>query len=296
MPPGPALPDAARALAEGQTPPPGDTDTRATHRAAGRRIRWALRLIALLTLALLAYGPLFVWLPITPGFVREREDLVDVLHRPAHPLTPAQRRFGMAARVVEVSIGMRFRTAVPVVLCDDWSDMRRFMPWLPVNRGLGARTLPLGHVVYVTPLVRDWPDADIFVRHELVHVLLHQHMPVLQRLDGGKPAWLIEGVATFYGNPASYPAGDRLPVPAGEADVTRLLRDGPEPGGGTRFYAVSRDFVGYLVGRFGADRLRAFLADYAGNPADWSAAFSRAFGVGFEDALHAFGSAEGSEK
>ncbi len=207
-----------------------------------RRLRWALRLTSLVALGLLAYGPLFVWLPVTPGFVRDRQDLVVILRRPGAAVTAAHGRLGAAARAVETSLGLSFTQPVPIVLCDAWRDLRRFMPWLPVNRGLGARTLPIGHVVFVTPLVRDRADADVFVRHELVHVLLHQHMPMTQRLDGGKPAWLIEGVATFFGNPGSYPAGEDLRDRAKAVDVGRLLTDGMgAPGGPTLFYAESRD-------------------------------------------------------
>lgn len=248
-----------------------------------------LRLLAIVVLAWLLYGPLFVWLPVTPGFVRERQDLVVVLRRPGAAVTPAQGRFGAAARAVEVSLGLSFAQPVPVVLCDGWGDLRRFMPWLRVNRGLGARTLPIGHVVFVTPLVRERADADLFVRHELIHVLLHQHMPLRQRLDGGQPAWLIEGVATYFGNPASYPAGQELRDRARGVDVGRLVTDGPgAPGGPTLFYAESRDFVAGLVERHGADRLRMFLARYVEDPARWRPAFAQAFGVTFDAAVAGF--------
>jgi len=258
------------------------------------RLRWALRLTSLVVLGLLLYGPLFVWLPVTPGFVRDRQDLVVVLRRPGGEVTAAQGRFGAAARVVETSLGLSFTQPVPIVLCDAWSDLPRFMPWLPVNRSLGARTLPVGHVVYVTPLVRDRADADVFVRHELVHVLLHQHMPMMQRLDGGKPAWLIEGAATFFGNPGSYPAGQELRDRAKAFDVGRLLTDGPgAPGGPTLFYAESRDFVAQLVERYGADHLRAFLASYVRDPAQWPSAFAQSFGVPFDAALAKFAQREG---
>jgi hypothetical protein len=253
------------------------------------KLRWALRLTALVVLGLLFYGPLFVWLPATPGFTRERQDLVVVFRRPAAAVTPAQGRLGAAARAVEASVGLSFTHPVPIVLCESWGDLRRFMPWLPVNRSLGARTLPIGHVVYVTPLVRDRADADVFVRHELVHVLLHQHMPMLQRLDGGKPAWLIEGVATLFGNPGSYPDGQDLRDRARTVDIGRLLTTGPAaPGGPTLFYPESRDFVAQLVARYGADRVRAFLASYVRDPAEWPAAFARTFGVTFDAALAAF--------
>jgi hypothetical protein len=254
-----------------------------------RIVRWGLRLIALVTLGLLLHGPLFVWLPVAPGFVRERQDVVVVLRRPGAAVTPAHGRFGAAARAVEASLGLSFTQPVPIVLCDAWGDLRRFMPWLPVNRGLGARTLPIGHVVYVTPLVRDRADADVFVRHELVHVLLHQHMPFMQRLDGGKPAWLIEGVATYFGNPGSYPAGDLLADRLRSVGVARLLREGPgAPGGPTLFYAESRDFVASLVQRHGADRFRTFLARYVRAPAQWPSAFMEVFGATFDSALAEF--------
>ena len=120
-------------------------------------------------------------------------------------------------------------------------------------------------------------------------MLLHQHMPLLQRLDGGKPAWLIEGVATFFGNPGSYPDGQDLRDRARTVDVGRLLTSGTAaPGGPTLFYAESRDFVAQLVARYGADRVRAFLANYVRDPAQWPSAFARTFGLTFDAALAAF--------
>jgi hypothetical protein len=255
--------------------------------------RRALLLTAVALLAVLYYGPFFVWLPVTPGFVKERHDPVVVLRRPGSARNPAEERFAAAARAAERDVGLTFTGAVPLVLCDSWSDLRRFMPWLPVNRGLGARTLPLGHVVYVTPLVRDRPDADVFVHHELIHVLLHQHMPVLQRLDGGRPAWLIEGVATLYGNPRSYPSGAALSERMRGVDAGRLIREGPGVADGAAlFYPVSRDFVARLVERHGAATLRGFLRDYVSDPAAWPIAFARRFGRSFDAAVAEFSYAD----
>jgi hypothetical protein len=56
----------------------------------------------------------------------------------------------------------------------------------------------------------------------------------------------------------------------------------------TLFYAESRDFVARLVERHGADRLRAFLASYVRDPAQWPSAFAQTFGVMFDAALTAF--------
>jgi hypothetical protein len=114
-------------------------------------------------------------------------------------------------------------------------------------------------------------------------------MPMMQRLDGGKPAWLIEGVATYFGNPGSYPTADLLADRAKAFDVARLLREGPAaPERATLFYAESRDFVAHLVERYGADRVRAFLASYVRDPAQWPSAFARTFGLTFDAALAAF--------
>jgi len=244
--------------------------------------------IAVLTAIALGYGPLFALLPATPGFARLRMGGLVVLRRPTSAVNPAERRLPDAARDASTAVGLSFTGDVPIVVCDSWSDLRRFTPWLPVNPGLGARTLPIGHIIYVTPLIKDRPDMDIFVRHELIHVLLHQHMPLSDRLDGGRPAWLIEGVATYFGNPDSYPASGVLRHRIAPEDIPRVIREGPGVAGATMFYGLSRDVVASLEKRGGRDNLRAFLKAYTAMPRDWQSSFVKYFGQTFDAFLAGF--------
>jgi hypothetical protein len=253
------------------------------------------RLLALLAapvvLVAMFYGPLFAWSPLTPGFVRSAEGGIVYLHRGDRPLNPEHRAVGRAMAMLEAALGLPFMTPVDVVLCDEWSDLRRFTPWLPAQAGFGARTLQIGTIVFVTPSVRDRADADAFIRHELVHVLLLRNTPVWSRFTISRHWWLLEGLSVHYGNPQSYvlPAGHRLSVLAEQAPA---ILDPDHAGRHTATiaerYAFAGAFVGHLLHHKGQAAWQAFLRDYVSDPGGWRDVFARHFGESFGDALSRF--------
>jgi hypothetical protein len=233
-----------------------------------------------------AWGPLFAWSPVKPGFASRSDPPIFLYYRELHPPGRGLLSLGEVTRQLESTLGLSFVSEVPVVLCDRWSDLRRFTPWLPVNRQLGARTLPLGHVIYVTPLVRDRDDAVSFVKHELVHVLLHQHMPLLDRLDGGRPAWLIEGLATSFGNPSAYPSGPPFVEALRGRDLRALLEQSPRSASDVAlFYAAAGQFVSHLRRTSGDERLRDFVRRYVDEPRAYARAFEETFGTNVARAI-----------
>jgi hypothetical protein len=254
------------------------------------------RLVALAFASLaglgLFYGPLFAWSPLTPGFVRSIEGRVVYLHREGRPLTAEHRAVGRAMSALEASLGLSFHGPVDVVLCDEWSDLRRFTPWLPAQPGFGARTLQFGTIAYVTPTVRDRADAGAFILHELVHVLLLRNTPLMSRLTVSRHWWLLEGLSVHFGNPHTYvvPAGDRLQrlaaqiAPILDPDQQRQRSTATVP----ERYALAGAFVGHLLQHQGSESLQSFLRAYLAEPSAWRETFTRHFGEPFPAALGRF--------
>jgi hypothetical protein len=240
----------------------------------------------------LCYGPLFAWSPITPGFVRAEVGRIVYLHRPASGLRAEHERAAASVPVLEEILGLSFGAPIRVVLCDQPGDFRRFMPWLPAGPTVGARTLQLDAVVYVSPLVRNRADAADFIRHELVHVLLLRNASFPARLAISRHWWVIEGLGVHLGNPLSYvlPPRDRLAVLAPtlstlfDPDVAVRRRS---PATLSERYALAGALVAYLIERHGLDAWRAFLHEYLANPGQWRAAFEGRFGA-FGDAIATF--------
>jgi len=240
-------------------------------------------------------------LPITPGFRAESAQHVVVLFRDPPGLRVPIASVEAALLRLQVAVGLQFISPARFVLCDSWSDFARFTPWLRVSHGMGAITLPIGLLTYVTPTVRARDDLLDFMTHEAAHSLLYQHASIRSRLEMERQAWLVEGVAVHFGNPASYPSLTELARVGSSADVVSVI-DAPDDRsrrsvGGTSFsYSAYGHFIGHLIERFGADRFRLFVADYLKNPAAYRDDFQRVFGVRFSDAARMFSGQQPSQR
>jgi hypothetical protein len=249
--------------------------------------------IAALAALWLGYGPLFAWLPIAPGFRERRVPSVTVLFRDPPGLPIAADALTHAMADLERAVGLTFTSPVRVVLCDEWSDFTRFTPWLTISHGLGAITLPIGLVTYVTPLVRGRGDLLDFIKHEASHVLLYEHASIQGRLQIEHQAWLVEGIGVAFGNPRSYEDRDEFRREATEQDLRAVidpLAPGHGPGrGGFRFsYSAYGYFVNFVIDRFGAQRFQRFVKGYVEDPTSYRDQFERVFGTTLEDAIGTF--------
>jgi hypothetical protein len=256
------------------------------------RLRLAMLWLSGFSLVALFYGPLFAWSPITPGFIRTTLGAVTYLHRTSRPLTAQHHRVPAEMAALEETIGLSFQGPVNVVLCDDPSDLTRFIPWLSAPPGLGARTLQFGTVVYVSPLIRDRGDAAAFIRHELVHVLLLRNTPIVSRVPLLKHWWVLEGLSVHYGNPSNYPLPPAARLSALRGSVAAALDPDvatppPDVTIGER-YALAGAFVGDLIERHGTERWSSFVRELVVEPTDWRPVFKGQLGESFEGALARF--------
>ena len=258
-----------------------------------RYLRRGALMLLLLLAAGLAYGPLFAWAPVTPGFSNLRTPHVGIVFRSPPGLSIPAAQIETTIVQLQGQLGLAFRSPARFVLCDDWSDLVRFTPWLRVSHGIGAITLPVGLVTYVTPTGRTRGDLLDFMTHEAAHSLLYQHASIRDRLEMERQAWFVEGVAVHFGNPLAYASPEEFRTMRSAADVSALL-DAPEggnrrAGADARFrYSAYGYFVAYLNARFGTPRFQQFTAEYVQHPASYRADFQRVFGLPFGEAARGF--------
>lgn len=258
-----------------------------------RRVRQILLIVVLLVAAGLAYGPLFAWSPLTPGFSRIRTTHAAVTFRNPPGLSIPPEDIERAIVRLQSDIGLDFRAPVQFVLCDEWSDLIRFTPWLRLPHGVGAITLPIGLMTYVTPTARTRADLLDFMAHEAAHSLLYQHASIRDRLEMERQAWFVEGLAVHFGNSRAYGSLGELGNMGSPAQIVAII-DAPENGNrrasvDPRFrYSAYGHFIGYLNTRFGGDRCRGFTAAYIGDPASYRQEFQQVFGVPLGDVARAF--------
>jgi hypothetical protein len=258
----------------------------------GKFFRRASFVVALVVVSWLAYGPLFAWSPITPGFRTTRTLHTVILFRdpPGLGVMPAAVEASLVR--LQSNLGLDFDSPARFLLCDEWSDLTRFTPWLRVSHDVGAITLPIGLATYVTPVVRNRDDLLDFLAHESAHTLLYQHASIRHRLEMERQGWFVEGVAVHFGNPTAYEAWDefrRASPPEVLRAIDPALNLNQRGVGGFRFsYSAGGYFVGYLIQRFGQDRFRDFTRAYVVDPAAYRIEFQRIFATSFDDGVQGF--------
>ena len=140
-------------------------------------------------------------------------------------------------------------------------------------------------------------SLEVYLRHELSHALLYQHMGVLAALS--YPKWLLEGIATSSAGQMgtfAYPsaeetyaliaAGAWMPPDVyrtpGEDDVPLEVDDRM-----TFMYCEFACIVDDLVARYGRETFFAYVTALM-DDGDHDAVFRRSFGAGFDEYLEAF--------
>lgn len=289
-------------------------------RARGRR-RWGRRLVvggALMGAAvcavlvyLLVWGRFSPYGPVVYGF--ERHDLPDVVvyverddgpeiayagsgSSPAGAPAPDLVAVDALIAEVEKAHGLRFKSRPRLLFFTDVDSYAR-----RTTTRARACTYFNGTIV-VSPWVQR-EDAEgvlsleVYLRHELSHALLYQHMGMLAGLR--YPKWLLEGIATWsagqvgtHGYPSAretyalIAAGDWMPPDvyrtAGEDQVPLHVDDRM-----SFMYCEFACIVDDLVARYGRETFFAYVTALM-DEGDHGAVFRESFGLGFDEYLADF--------
>jgi len=154
-----------------------------------------LGLAILAFLAAFAWGPLFAWSLVHPGYRELRFAHADVLYPDSAALDPAYREVDRYVVIAESFHELRCSKKIKVVVCRNWNDCLRFAaPFLMGQRPL-AVTVPTGTVIFVTPRGAGWADVGGLLRHELSHAVQNQNRSLVSVLRMLRQPWVSEGVA-----------------------------------------------------------------------------------------------------
>jgi hypothetical protein len=249
-----------------------------------RRTLWmAAALLTLGTAAAFAYGPLFPWSVVKPGYQTIRSARAEVSWPHRVPLDPAYLHVDQMVAEAEAFQGMRAPDLLRIVECANWGDFRRFCPIVP-GRGVGAVTLDLGGVIYISPRVGERGlDKGEFVRHEIAHAIVAHNVPLwnLQRMK--HHTWLYEGVPVWFARQRAYLTRDEFLERAGAVDLQAVVAYDANSGTAApvemRFaYVAWRYFLEYLVSVYGRPAFDRFYHQYLGEPDGLERLFEKGFG------------------
>lgn len=248
-----------------------------------------------MVLLLLAFpfGPLLPWSPIKPGYHVVSFAQSDVYFDEGAALLDDYRQLDQMMREAEGFHQLRFRKRVKVVACKNWGDCARALPWLNV-KPLGGVTLATGDVIYITPNLREknFSVAE-FLRHELSHALISQHISIRNSLKLTEQAWFSEGLAVWFGNQQAYLTRNEFLARASQTDLGKVIdparMDRSATDWSARFaYPAQRYFLEYLKQTYGATKFQQFLLSYINAPDDYQNLFRTAFQVSLPDSIREF--------
>lgn len=89
------------------------------------------------------FGPLFPWSPVHPGYQARQFNRTIVLFPSGRELPNAFLRVDAYIDRAEKFHHLAMKERVTVILCRDWNDFKRFMPFLR-GRGAAGAALPTG--------------------------------------------------------------------------------------------------------------------------------------------------------
>lgn len=159
-----------------------------------RRLRIAaiISLPVVIIIALCCWGRLLPYTPVVVGFQRQAFTCAVVYYHHRIDVQPFAQINALVA-AVESSHGMRFTRRVQLVACGSMGEFSR----LTGSAARGITFPPYGRIFMSPKALGEARGGkihfDVYLKHELSHALLFQHMPITRCLV--LPVWLREGLA-----------------------------------------------------------------------------------------------------
>lgn len=235
----------------------------------------------------LAYGPLFAWSPVHPGYDSFRLQRAEIFYPVGSMPDPALRQVDAFIGETESWLQMTMHKPVTVVVCKNWEHFFRFVPMI---RGrVGAVTLDTGTAIYVAPrIAENHLDLGEFLRHELTHALVDQNVPIWRTYRMRPVSWLVEGVPVTVGRQKSYITQSEFLARARDTNLLPVIDTSKGSSDMPFNYVAWSDFIDYLrQTRSHATFLQYFRA-FLNEPADHRRSFERIYGGSITDAIQEF--------
>jgi glycosyltransferase involved in cell wall biosynthesis len=243
----------------------------------------SLFLVILLILAF--YGPLFPWSPIKPGYESIRLNKAVIHTTDPGKLHPQYRQIDNMMLQNEALLGLKYKSRVKVIVCNSYSEMSRFVPW--ISR-IPSFALETGDVAYFSPQIRENNlNVTEYIQRELTHLAFFQNSSFLKSFTIKKQKWISEGIAAYAGGPAYMSKQEfirQFKSKKLKADSSEpYLFQGIEKSEHAFNYTLSKYLVSYLAETYGREKLVKFLKAYVQSPADVEDLFRETYGIKLQD-------------
>jgi hypothetical protein len=237
----------------------------------------------------MAYGPLVPWSPVHPGYRELTLARARVLYPADSTLPDAYRHADQWIAQGESFLALRAPARITIVLCRNWSDFVRFVPWIR-GRAVAGVTLATGNAIYITPKVDEKRlDHGEFIRHEIAHAILSQNASMLRAYQGPhRYPWLHEGLAVWFARQRAFVSQSEFFDRAPAFGVAKSIRDGYGSRDLQFTYIAWRDFLDYVDQTYGHDRFVAFVHAANQTPDTIDALFTSFFRVSWADEVARF--------
>jgi hypothetical protein len=245
------------------------------------------RLLALALLAIcvvippvMAYGPLVPWSPVHPGYEELTLSHARVLYPKGGVLPGAYRNADAWIVEAEAFHELPAPKRITIILCRNWGDFHRFVPWLPGNL-LGGVSLATGNAIYITPRVDERHlDHGEFLRHEISHSVLAQNASAIRTYWAPRRyPWLYDGLAVWFGRQQAFLTQAEFFERAPRLGVAAAILPSATYGGPDLpfSYIAWRNFLDYLDQTHGHAAFVAFVHAANKDPKNMDELFQSAF-------------------
>lgn len=258
-----------------------------------RLIQASLALLVFVTPWAFAYGPLFPWSPVKPGYATMSLARADVFYPTGANFPKAYSQVDQFVAEAEAFHKLPMPRRLRIVACRDWSDFIRFSPLTP-GRAVAGVTLNPGTVIYISPKIAERGfDTGEFLRHEIAHAAVMQNISFLNERRLRHHTWLYEGVPVWFARQRAFLTQDEFLAQARTMDLLPVLEfdaNASHPAKiDMRFaYIAWSDFLDYLVQQRGRDLFDRFFRSAQLDPGQVNAMFERSYGAPFSVVVRNF--------
>ncbi len=239
---------------------------------------WITAICVILFYYLLAFGPLFPWNPIKSGYEELKAQTYSVYYQKDTEL-PAYYQ-NLESYLSETSITFNLpRTRYIKLIRTDKSHMKGYIPWLNTD-SLGGVALQTGDILYINSekIAEQKLNEEEYIKHELVHLLLHQNTNIINASRATKVTYVSEGIPFYLSGPSFYSQKEFLEclkkvklqeTTEGDEIYTADSFSGLDEQSAER-YKVSHmlygGFIGYLIKTYGQEKFNIFDHEFLNTP------------------------------
>ncbi len=240
----------------------------------------------------LFWGPLFVFSPIKIGYDTIKLSKVDIFVEDKLNIDPTLLRIEEIMREEEEFHGLNYRKKINIVIMNDNSEFKRFIPWLGQKAG-AVNISSINTIYFGTNLQIDSETMEVYLKHELSHALIVHYCSFINALEIFNQGWFVEGIATLIGDPVFFTRREL----AEECRKRNISFDSVLSGNPHSFtrkeiyfrYTYFRYFVEYFREKYGKEKFYEFMMNYFEKPKEYPRIYQDIFGININEDIKNYG-------